>query len=197
MKYSALFYFITLFIFFSCTNPKNETAEENHNYPVPKNHLLMDDSQTGRRNKIYLLEDSLFRSTQLDPGMARRAIEMYTSYQKIYWADSLSPEYLYKAAEISEHLGFPTKAIELYQDCYDYYPNFTYRPECLFRIANIYEFTVKDYATAKQTYFDIIKFHKDSPIAKDAKIAMGNIGKADEDLIREFEKKNNISREKK
>ena len=192
----TLIYFNILILFFSCNQNKSSDRIEKNQVSNTKKDLAQDNSQAGRRKKINLMEDSLFKATILDPAMARRAIELYTSYQKIYWSDSLAPEYLFKAAEIAEHLGFPTKSIELYQDCYDYYPNFSYRPECLFRIANIYEFTLQDYATAKQTYFDIVKFHKDHPIAKDAKDAMGNIGKSDEDLIREFEKKNNIRREK-
>ena len=190
---TALLFIASTFLLSCSDNIQN--SSENQKKQKTKDSLVTDNSQIGKRKRIALMEDSLFASTQLDQGMARRAIALYTSYQKIYWSDTLAPEYLYKAAEISEHLGFPTKAIELYQECYDYYPNFPHRPECLFRIGNIYEFTLNDYANAKQTYFDIVKFHKEHPIAEDAKVAMKNIGKDDIDLIREFEKKNKIKRD--
>ncbi len=144
---------------------------------------------------IRSLEDSMYKSEQLNPRVGHAAIKAYTSYQEIYWKDTLCADFLFKAAEIADNLENPVKAIALYQQCHDQYQMFPFRAECLFRIGNIYEYKLNDFNNAKDYYNDVIKFFPKSPMVESAKAALKNMGKSDADLIREFEKKNGVVRQ--
>jgi tetratricopeptide (TPR) repeat protein len=170
----------------SCTETKNEPAVSES-----KDTLKTDQSKAGLLRQIKLLEDSLYSSEKLDISKGNRAIALYQEFHKYYWQDTICVDFLFKAAEIADNMGFPQKAVDLYQECFDYYPNSSLAPYCLFRVGNIYQFTINDYINAKLAYNDCIKFFPKSKAAEDAKNLLSISGKNDLDIIREFEKKNN------
>lgn len=153
-----------------------------------------DNSKSGLLKRIKQLEDTLYASEKLDKKLGNRAIAMYQEFHKYYWQDTISADFLFKAAEIADNMGFPQKAIELYRDCYEYYPQLSLAPYCLFRIGNIYQFTINDYVEAKLAYNDCQKEYPNSPIAKDARNLLNNVAKSDAEMIKEFEKKNGVKR---
>jgi TolA-binding protein len=155
-----------------------------------------DNSKEGLKKQIKNLEDTLYASETLDKKLGNRAIALYQEYHKYYWKDTICPDYLFKAAEIADNMGFPQKAIQLYHDCYVYYPESWAAPYCLFRIGNIYQFTLNDYIEARVSYNDCKREYPKSAIAKDAETMMNNIERGDKDMIREFEKKNGVKKDK-
>ena len=177
---------LCLFIqLFSCANSKEEQP-----ITSTKDSVKVDRSKSGLLKQIKQLEDSLYASEKLDINKGNRAIALYQEFHKYYWQDTICIDFLFKAAEISDNMGFPQKAVELYQECFDYYPNSSLAPYCLFRVGNIYQFTINDYINAKLAYNDCIKFFPTSKAAEDAKQLLSLSGKNDMDIIREFEKKN-------
>jgi tetratricopeptide (TPR) repeat protein len=170
----------------SCSNPSSSDQKSNTNQDSVK----IDRSKSGLLKQIKLMEDSLFSSTTLDKNKGNRAIAMYQEFHKYYWQDTICVDFLFKAAEISDNMGYPQKAIELYQECFDYYPYSSLAPYCLFRVGNIFQFTIHDYLNAKIAYNDCIKFFPKSDAAKDAKELLKIESKSDNELIKEFEKIN-------
>jgi tetratricopeptide (TPR) repeat protein len=178
--------FVALFFqLFACTN-----STEDKLLTQNKDSVKVDRSKPGLLHQIKQLEDSLYASEKLDISKGNRAIALYQEFHKYYWQDTICVDFLFKAAEIADNMGFPQKAIELYQECFDYYPNSSLAPYCLFRVGNIYQFTINDYINAKLAYNDCIKFFPNSKVAEDAKQLLNMSGKNDLDIIREFEKKN-------
>lgn len=186
MRFIVVLNALCLMFFNSCTNtPKKESL-------VTEQDTTSNPSQELWLKKIKTIEDSMQQSLELNPELGKLAIKTYTEYQKAYWKDTTSADFLFKAAEIADNLNDPNKAIALFQQCHDQYLMFPYRAECLFRIGNIYDYKLNDYTSAKEYYKDVIKFFPNSPMVNNAKAAIENLGKSDVDLIREFEKKNGI-----
>jgi len=158
--------------------------------------LNTDQSKAGLLKQIKQLEDTLFASEKLNVESGNKAIALYQQFHKYYWQDTICVDFLFKAAEISDNMGFPQKAIELYQECYDYYPFSSLAPYCLFRSGNIYQFTLHDHLNAKLAYNDCIKLYPNSQVAKDAAALIGTVGKDDNELIRDFQKNENNPKNK-
>src|ERR1700740_158132 len=131
-------FFISLLVIMvsSCGSGKNTevSGAETKNDSVAKYNA----SKAGLLKQIKQLEDTLFASETMDKKLGNRAINLYQEYQKYYWQDTMCADYLFKAAEIADNMGFPQKAIELYRDCYEHYPQSNLAPFCLFRVGNIY-----------------------------------------------------------
>lgn len=181
------------FLLFSCSGNKTGNEVNADTIAVSKQ-TKPDNSKAGLLKQIKALEDTLYASDKMDKQLGNRAIALYQEFHKYYWQDTIACDFLFKAGEIADNMGYPQKAIELYRECYDYYPTSSLAPYCLFRIGNIYHFTLNDYVEAKLAYNDCKKEFPNSPIAKDAENLLNNVAKSDKELIREFEKKNKITK---
>lgn len=196
----AKLYFVTiLLLVFSCkTETKEELApaEVNTNTlaPVTLTADKNDTTKSGLQKQIQVIEQKMSRELQIKKETGMEAIKLYKTYSDKFFKDSLSPDYMFKAGEISENLGLFSNAVFYYKNCYEGYPNYRYRAECLFRLANVYDFKLRDYIMAKQTYEEVIAMFPKHPLSKDASMAIVNMGKNDADLIREFEKKNGVKK---
>jgi len=186
---------IVAIVLYSCSGKSNEMQDDK---TIMQDSLLaknkFNNSKIGLLKQIKQLEDTLYTSEKLDKKLGNKAISMYQEFHKYYWQDTISADFLFKAAEIADNMGFPQKAVDLYRDCYEYYPQSSLAPYCLFRIGNLYQFTINDYVEAKLAYNDCKKLYPNSPIAKDAINLLNNVAKSDEVMIREFEKKNGVKK---
>ena len=143
------------------------------------------------KEKIDALESELFSQTSgmIDKQNANEVVDLYIDYATKYPEDSLSSEYLFKAADISMNMNLPTKAIDLYKKIRAEYPDFRKAPECLFLIGYIYENYLGKLDEAKAIYLEFIDKYPDNDFADDAQISINNLGKSPEELIKEFEAK--------
>lgn len=189
MKLIVLVSFLVL-VFSSCGSGKDSSVSSDNNSKDTTSVATLDSSQSGLKKRIKLMEDTLFKAEVLDKKLASKAIAQYEYYHKYYWKDTICADYLFKAAEIADNMGFPQKAIELYRKSLENYPTSGLAPYCLFRIGNIYQFTLSDYVEAKIAYNDCKKEYPNSPITKDAINLLNNVAKSDIEMVREFEKKN-------
>jgi TolA-binding protein len=195
MKFNFVIISFCFFIIFSsCSNvAKNEASDENKTAYANEMPGVLSSIEI-MRQRINGLEDTLFNDEKLDFKKGRRAIRLYQDFVDNFPADSLSPEYLFKAAEIADNIGSHEQSLLLYNNCYLKYKRFVFRPECIFRQGNIYQFKVNDISKAREMYQQVIDEYPQSKMAIEAKAAMASIGKSDTELIREFEKKNGIKR---
>ncbi|MFL5752230.1 MAG: tetratricopeptide repeat protein [Bacteroidia bacterium] len=177
----------------SCSMNKTGTKEEGRT-PGATEVIAKEPSRNERVAIIRAYEDTMHAARKLDPRIGKAAVAAYTDFCRVYFNDTLCADYTFKAAEIEDNMDNPNKAIELYKDVYNSYTQFPYRAEALFRIANIYELKLNDYANAQIYYNDVITYFPRSPLAEGAQAAMKNMGKTDTELIREFEKKNGVKK---
>lgn len=164
---------ITVFIFISCSSDSEKSSD---------------------REKISQLEKKLFENTAAyfdNMPMAEELIGLYENYYKNYPEDSLSPEYIFKAAETARSLNKGEEAIRFYDIIYNEYKDYDKNAYCLFLKGFVYENVIKNILKAKEFYTLFIEKYPDHEFADDAKILVDQLGKSPEELIRSFEENQN------
>ena len=143
------------------------------------------------KKNILSKEESLFSDEMkmIDKEKADELIAAYDNFATDYPDDKESPEYLFKAGDMTMNLNKPNKAISFFNRILSEYPDFDKLPQCLFLKAYVYENSLHDLNKAKLIYEDFIKRFPDDEFADDAAVSLKNLGKSPEDLIKEFEEK--------
>ena len=141
------------------------------------------------KESILKQEDKVFNTGQnrLQKQDAMALVNLYVEYANENVGDSLSPEYLFRASDISMNLGRPGQTIRLFNRILAEYPDYKKAPATLFLMAFVYEDQMKDYDNARKYYELFLKKYPDSEFADDAEISLKNLGKTPEELIKEFE----------
>jgi len=144
-------------------------------------------------DKIDRLEKELFSDEAIfdDAGKAkaRELVEAYVAQADEHPDDVKTPEYLFKAGDISMNLFDANKAIELFNRVNTTYPDYDKAPECLFLIAYIFENHLSNFGKAQELYQQFLDKYPENDFADDAEMSIKNMGKSPEELIREFEEK--------
>jgi hypothetical protein len=166
MRY--LFVFIAIIIsfsFYSCSTSRDEMSA-----------------------KIFKMESAVESSPEIDTVAAAELLSAYQNYSAKYPDDSLSPEYLYKAAGLAVALNRGLQAVILYESINHNYPGYRKNPECLFMEAFTYENTLGNIGKAKELYNVFLARYPDHELADDARIAIKFLGKSPEEIVSEFDK---------
>jgi outer membrane protein assembly factor BamD (BamD/ComL family) len=139
--------------------------------------------------KIRNAEVELYPDSTLMPDLekAKEMIKMYSDYADKYPDDTLSPGFLFKAGDMSSKINETAKAIELYGKLTTTYPDNPNASYALFLQGFIYENQVGDPAKARPYYEQFLKKYPNHPLAQDVAFSLQNLGKTPEELIREFE----------
>ena len=97
---------------------------------------------------------------------------------------------LLRAAGLAKTIENPQKAIELYQRVSESLPAHPKAPTALFMTGFVYENDLNDLVKAKAAYEAFLqKYPNDADFADDAKTALTMLGKSPEEIIKEFEQK--------
>ncbi len=169
----ALSIIISTVFLVSCENMSN-----NNNV----NGVSMDD--------INILEKELFNSKTktIDSKKAKQLSQYYVEYADMHPNDSVSPDFLYKAADISMNLNDPVTTIRLFKRIISTYPSYKNLPTITFLTGYVYENQLKDLINSKKYYLQLLDKYPNSDFADDAEISLKNLGKSPEEMIMEFEK---------
>jgi outer membrane protein assembly factor BamD (BamD/ComL family) len=147
-------------------------------------------SENERQQQILLLEQTIFDGKNMfNDSAATAVVEAYETYASAFPEDPLAPDYLFKAGEVSMGLGKPLKSMSFFKKVCDLYPNSDKAAYSLFLQAYVLDNHLNDDGRAGELYREFIKKFPDHPMAGDARFSIDHLGKSDEELIREFEKK--------
>ncbi|MBL4577304.1 MAG: tetratricopeptide repeat protein [Flavobacteriales bacterium] len=140
---------------------------------------------------IGKLEQELYSNTEkvFDRQSADKLVAHYESFVEANPDDTLCASYLFKGGEVSMGMGSSEKAIELYNRVYKEYPDYRKAATALFLIGFVNETQVRNLAKAQKHYRKFIADFPDHNLIDDAKFSLDNLGKSDEDIIKEFEAK--------
>ena len=139
--------------------------------------------------KISALENELFsESGTLNKEKVDELITAYFEFSEKFPADSLSPEYLFKAGDIAMNTNRSKKAIECYGKIIKEYSDYKKAPEALFLIGYVYENNLGLLPMAKSIYEEFLVKYPDNEFADDAEVSLKFLGKTPEELIEEFQK---------
>ncbi len=144
-------------------------------------------------NRIHQGEQRLFNDStkSLDPLEAEKVLADYLDYASTYKADSLSPSFLFKAADLANGLQHAEQAISLYDKLMTEFPMYKKVPAALFMQGFIYETVIHNKDKAKERYDAFLKKYPEHPLAASARASLDqlNSGLSDEELVKMFQAK--------
>ena len=142
-------------------------------------------------NRIQVLEKSLFspESVSFNKVKADSLMALYEDFIKANPKDSLSPGFLFKSANVAMNMGDGTKAINLFDKYLQDYPDKPKAAVSMFFKGFVYENVLHDLDKAREIYLLFIEKYPTNDFVKDAKMALMNLGKTPEMLVKEFELK--------
>lgn len=164
----------------SCGNKENAEQKKIATEPPREQYIA----------QIKKLEKEMHSAPEINNTTANLAIKAYTDYVVFFPKDSLAPDYLFKAGEIATAAKKYKQALVHYQTITSKYPEYKYFKESLYLQGFLLDNFLNDDAGAKTIYEEVIAKYPATNYANDAKAAINNLGKSDEQLIEEFKKKN-------
>lgn len=139
-----------------------------------------------KQSEKVLLSDSL----RMNDSTAAIVVKQYQDFAALFPDDPLSPEYLFKAGQVCNGLDRSVEAISILVDLVKKYPNFKKAPECVFMCGFIAESKLQDKELAKTYYQEVMANYPKSNLNVQAELAIQNMDKSLEGLVKEFEAKN-------
>ncbi len=146
------------------------------------------DEKQQKTKQIDQLETMLFENKKgvIDSKEAANMIHAYLQFADAFPTDTMSPIYLFKAADVSINTFHSEQSIKLFDRIIQEYPNFEKAPQALFLKAFTYENYLGKIDSAQKYYQLFIKEYPSHPFTNDAQISLQNLGKSPEDIIRGF-----------
>ncbi len=152
------------------------------------------EQNTARKDKqaqVEAMEKQLYQNSKgiVDQKEAANMIDLYQDYANTFPKDSLSPQYLFRAADISLNVFHSDATIRLFDRIMKDYPNFDGTPQLLFLKAFTYDYYMHKTDSASIYYHAFLDKYPQHPFAKDAKMSLEQLGKSPEEVIKEFKEK--------
>ncbi|MBL4655217.1 MAG: hypothetical protein JKY33_05285 [Bacteroidia bacterium] len=143
-----------------------------------------------RIEEIEVLEDQLYsKSAKFDKNIANDLLVKYEEFITNHKEHEKAQGYLYSAAETANSLMQFKKAINLYGTYSKRYADDSRAASCVFIQGFIYENHIGDLGMAEKHYKMFLEKYPDHDLAKDAKFSIDNLGKPVEELLKQFEAK--------
>jgi len=139
-------------------------------------------------------EEMIAQITKLENSDSTYSInnitDLYNNYSLFadrYPDDERTPEFLFKAAQQSNVINKSKEGIALLNKIISNYPNSNFSEKALFAIAFSYENNLNDYENAKKSYESFLQKYPKSELKDDAQLSMDNLGKTDEEFLKDIE----------
>ena len=161
-----LLFTLTVLFFQACQSP---TLEEK----IQKQEQQLKDQQDARA----------------DTKAVNKLLDNYLVYAEENPADSITPHYLFKAADLMMNTGKPAKAITQLDKIMNRYPDFEKASDALFLKGFILENHLGKLGRAKEVYELFLEKYPDHVFADDVEVSLQNLGRTPEEMVREFEKR--------
>lgn len=152
--------------------------------------MMSCDNQEKEKTNILELEKNMVdENGVLNATSADKLIDAYMSYANKFPNDEMSPDFLFKAVDISVAYNAlnPQKTIDITNALIDNYPDFEMSPMAMFIKGFVYENQMQDYEKALETYHQFLEKYPNNPMAADVETTIKNIGIPLEELIKTFE----------
>lgn len=189
-KFATLF--IGSLVFVSC-GTDNSSAQKQE--ATKKDTLIItaaDDDCGSKLNEAKRLDNILLKANAVNMLDAENAIKAFYDFSTNCKTDTLAPVFLIKAGQVAQSIRKFTQAQSFFTKCIDEFPKFKSRAAAMFLLAQLYDdpAILNNESEARTLYHQIIREYPQSSYANDAKACIQNLGKTDEELVKEFLKKN-------
>lgn len=139
------------------------------------------------QSRIRAMEDSVFESLTFDKRKAQALVDVYKAYANANPGDTVSAEYLFRAANVAKSMHEGEEGLRLYERIILEYPSWRRLPDVYYLKAFTIDSELGRKGEAYTAYQDVIGRFPDHPFAKDARAMMDNLQYSDEELIQRFQ----------
>lgn len=140
------------------------------------------------------LEAQTLKAERLDTAVARKITKAYIVYVDSFPADSASPYYLSKAADVQRaRRNTALKAVNLYNRVLKEYPQHELAARSVFMIGFTFDEVFNDKMRAEKSYTYFLQEYPNHALANDAKALLAlaqDTTMSDLDLIKKWEEEN-------
>jgi tetratricopeptide (TPR) repeat protein len=146
-----------------------------------------------RRTEVAAMEAE-FRGIVATPNsqkakaLTERILLRYRDYISMNPRDSISAEYLFKAADLSLGVGNPEGSITHIDRLITDFPNFRKAPEMMLFKGFVYEVHLNQHANAVKAYQAMISRYPNHRLTNDARAAIDNLSLSEEELLEKLKK---------
>ena len=138
--------------------------------------------------RINKLEQQVFATDgAIVPEVASDLVSAYCDYADANPDDAMSPEYLFKAVDVSMNLNEPQRTISIIDRLIAYYPDYPRTQAALFVKGFIFETRYNNLDMAKKIYEQYLEQYPDGEFADDCKASIEFLGLSPEELVKRFE----------
>jgi outer membrane protein assembly factor BamD (BamD/ComL family) len=150
-----------------------------------------DDERTQSAKAITEMEKRVYADTasRINMEVAQNLVLEYGKFTQLFPSDTLAPQFLFKAGELSLGLNNPKAALGYFGQVVSHYPSSPKASYSLFMQGFINDGPIKDSAQARKYFSEFLIKYPKHPLAKDAEFSLVNLGRTDDELVREFEKR--------
>ncbi len=153
--------------------------------------FLVTACQSPRNKAIDLIrntEQEVFSENgMIDRNRVDELIDTYVDFTDEFPKDTLAPDYLFKAGDISMNTNRSRQAIRYYNLIIADYHDYKKTPEAMFLKGYVYENNLGRLDKAKEIYEAFLELYPDNEFADDAEVSLRFLGKSPEELIEIFQ----------
>ena len=195
--------FVITILFSGCGNPDASTtstgsgqASSATGNDTKKDSALSHSVYTNDCKSLFItaqkLDSVIMTATEANAVIGNKAIKAFTDFSFYCKNDSLAPIFLIKAAQIAQSINNLPQAQICLEKCINDFPDFKNRGAAMFLLAQLYDEVkyLNNEQKAEELYASIISLYPRTEWAANAKAARNLLGKTDEEIVKEFTKKN-------
>ncbi len=134
------------------------------------------------RNQIYNEKNNKF-----DTNKAMEYIQYCQAFAKKAPTDANAAKYLFQAAETARSIKKYDQALTIYDQIYADFSSYPKAPQAMFLKAFTLDSEMQQYDKARTLYEEFMTKHPQDEFADDTKFLLENLGKSDEEIIKQFE----------
>ncbi|MEO8067321.1 MAG: tetratricopeptide repeat protein [Flavobacteriales bacterium] len=143
------------------------------------------------QTRIDSMRAAMEDDTLYDARGAQELLDVYKAYAKANPQDSLAPEYVFRAAGLSDPLGHPEESVALYERLIKDYPTWSRVVDSYYLKALTLDKMGRK-GEARTAYEEVISRYPSHQFANDAKQMIENLQYTDEELIEKFRLQNEM-----
>ena len=138
--------------------------------------------------RIEKLEKQVLATDKaIDPVVASDLVSAYCDFADANPDHTMTPEYLFKAVDVSMNLNEPQRTIDIIDKLVKEYPDYPRTQAALFIKAFIFETRYNNLDMAKKIYEQYLAMYPDGEFAESCRASIENLGLTPEELVKKFE----------
>lgn len=169
---------VALLMLISCETEADKAAEK-----AKQDSLAKVESRGKYKAAVDSAQKAMSKDRLFDKKKAGEALRAYSDFFTMFPDDSLSAEYLFRAADLSQGFGNYEQAAVYYETIIEKHKSYRRYPDVVFAAANLYDSYLEKVNhgddRARQLYNFVITNYPNEHIAEDSKFLIQYIGQPD------------------